>query len=309
MNMERKSKKIIVLIGILFVPLALYLFIQRIRCSIEITASQERLIDYNHKSVQLSYGDMTYLDIGEGVAILSIHGIFGGYDQAYETCKDICSDFRIIAPSRFGYLGSDILNTGTPADQGKAFKELLQKLNIETVYVLATSAGGTVGIRFALDYPELVKGLILYCSAMPYSEKPKSYIEFAGPPTFMVNDYFMFAISPFFEVIMGMEPQTIYSMMPIKNRQKGVYLDSVLINPDMARNFDDYKIEDIKIPTLVFQAKDDKLVNYKDTENVISRFTNHKIVLFETGGHLMRGHSDEIRNAVLSFINENNKSW
>lgn len=51
---------------------------------------------------------MAYVDKGEGEVILSVHGIFGGYAQAYDTCKD-------------------------------------------KVYLLATSAGGSVAIRFALD--------------------------------------------------------------------------------------------------------------------------------------------------------------
>ena len=64
------------------------------------------------ESVNLSYGKMSYVDTGEGEAILSVHGIFGGYDQAYDTCKDLSLDYRIIAPSRFGYLDSDIFGYG-----------------------------------------------------------------------------------------------------------------------------------------------------------------------------------------------------
>ena len=144
--------------------------------------------------------------------ILSVHGIFGGYDQAYDTCKDFCSDYRIIAPSRFGYLGSDVSGDGTPAKQAEAYVELLDKLGIDKVYLLATSAGGSIAIRFALDYPERTRGLILYCSAMPLVEKPKKFAEYAGPPAFLCNNYAMFLLSPMFEPIMGMEPSTIYSM-------------------------------------------------------------------------------------------------
>ena len=60
--------------------------------------------------------------------------------------------------------------------------ELLDRLGINEVYVLSTSAGGSVAIRFALDYPERTKGLILYCSAMPLTEKPAKYAEYVGPP-------------------------------------------------------------------------------------------------------------------------------
>ena len=153
--------------GVLLV-LVIYFIVQGIRCSMAVKESKSRLATYNARTIALSYGDMTYVDSGEGEVILSVHGIFGGYDQAYDTCKDFCSDYRIIAPSRFGYLGSDVSGDGTPAKQAEAYVELLDKLGINKVYLLATSAGGSIAIRFALDYPERTRGLILYCSAMPF---------------------------------------------------------------------------------------------------------------------------------------------
>ena len=158
--------------GVLLV-LVIYFIVQGIRCSMAVKESKSRLATYNARTIALSYGDMTYVDSGEGEVILSVHGIFGGYDQAYDTCKDFCSDYRIIAPSRFGYLGSDVSGDGTPAKQAEAYVELLDKLGIDKVYLLATSAGGSIAIRFALDYPERTRGLILYCSAMPLVENRK----------------------------------------------------------------------------------------------------------------------------------------
>ena len=51
-----------------------------------------------------------------------------------------------------------------------------------------------------------------------------------------------------FEPIMGMEPSTIYSMLPVNDRKDGVILDASVTNPDMARDFGDYPIEDFQVP-------------------------------------------------------------
>ena len=264
--------------------------------------SRERLAAYGAETVQLSYGNMRYVDRGEGETILSVHGIFGGYDQAYDTCKDFYPDYRIIAPSRFGYLGSDILGDGTPADQAAAYVELLDQLGIDQVYLLAASAGGSVAIRFALDYPERTKGLILCSSAMPFTEKPEEYPEYAGPPAFLCKDFAMFLISPLFGPLMGMEPSTIYRMLPVRDRKDGVVLDASVTNLDMARNYDDYRIEDLQVPTLVLHARDDQLASYADTEKAVDRFPNCTFISFESGGHLMEGHREEVREAVIQFI-------
>ena len=132
--------------GILLV-LAIYLIVQGIWCNIAVKSSEENLAAYGAKTTHLSYGDMSYVDKGKGEVILSVHGIFGGYDQAYNTCENFNTDYRIIAPSRFGYLGSDVLGNGTPAEQATAYIELLDELGIEKVYLLATSAGGSIAIR------------------------------------------------------------------------------------------------------------------------------------------------------------------
>ena len=305
--MERKvwyKRMWIYILAAVLLLLSVYLVVQGIRCNTAVKESRERLEAYGAETVQLSYGKISYVDAGEGETILSVHGIFGGYDQAYDTCKDFSSDYRIIAPSRFGYLGSDILGDGTPAEQAAAYVELLDKLEIDKVYLVGTSAGGSAAIRFALDYPERTKGLILYSSAMPFTEKPEKYSEYAGPPAFLCNDFAMFLISPLFDPIMGMEPSTIYSMLPVDERKDGVVLDASVTNPDMARNYDDYHVEDLQVPTLVFHAKDDKLASYADAEKAVKRFPDCTFISFESGGHLMKGHEEEIKEAVLKFTGE-----
>lgn len=297
-----------ILLGLLIV-LLLYIIIQSIRCHIALKNSKKRLESYNAKTITLSYGKMTYVDDGEGEVVLSVHGITGGYDQAYDQAsvfKNLDTGFRIVAPSRFGYLGSDILGDGTPKEQAKAFIELLDNLNIDKVYVLASSAGGAPAIRFALDYPERTKGLILYSSGMPATEKPEKVSSYSGPPEFVLNDYIMYMFSPLFGPLMGMDSDIINDMLPIKDRKEGIILDSKITNGDTLRNFDDYHVEDLKNPTIIFQAKDDKLVKYDKAKEGAKRFPNATIITFEDGGHLLKGHNEEIKEAINNFIKEKN---
>lgn len=290
--------------GGIFLVLAIYLVIQGIRCSIAVREGRERLAAYGAKTTELSFGNMTYVDKGQGEVILSMHGLFGGYDQGFDTCREFSNEYRIIAPSRFGYLGSDISGDGTPSEQAAAYVELLDQLGIDQVYPLATSAGGTAAIRFALDYPERTKGLILYCSSMPLPEKSEDTPQYIGPPEFLCSNYMMFLFSPFFQPIMGMAPSTIYSMMPINERRAGAVNDSAVSNTDMLKNFEDYPVEDLLVPTLIFHAKDDKMAKYSDTEKAVPRFPNCTFISFETGGHLMAGNGEEINRALKAFMKE-----
>lgn len=289
----------------LLAVIVLYLLIQGIRCIIGSRKAQEKLRSYQVSTATLSYGAMTYVDVGEGEVILSVHGLFGGYDQAYDNVISRISKNRVLAPSRFGYLVSDVRGEGTPKEQAAAFEELLDHLNMDRVFVLATSAGGTPAIRFALDYPERVKGLILYCSAMPVSEKPDTFLEYQAPPESLMSDFAMYLISPLMPPLMGMPASTVEMIQPVAERKVGVVLDGKFTNPDMERNFADYPIEELKVPVLILHSEDDALASFEKVEKAKHRFPDLTLVTFPDGGHMMRGHSAEIDRALDDFLNAN----
>lgn len=266
--------------------------------------ARERFASYQEKAntIETTYGNISYIDAGEGEVILSVHGICGGYDQAYDTLADREEDYRILAPSRFGYPGSDMPENPTIEKQVEAFVELLDSLQIDKTYVLATSAGGTTAIKFALMHPERTKGLILYCSGYPALEKPEKEITLAGPPAFLCNDFSMWLISPLFKPIMGMEQSTLKMIMPFADKKEGIVFDGKVTNPDMVNNYQDYDMSKLEVPVLSIHAKDDKLANFDGVEPWIKRIPDCTFVPLEGGGHLMEGNEEVIADALDTFI-------
>ena len=285
----------------------LYLGVQAVLCAQAVSRARVRLEAYQAEQRELPSGTMTFVDKGEGDPILVIHGICGGYDQGYDAAAGCLSGNRIIAPSRFGYLGSAVPEDPSPRTQAKAFAELLDALGIDQAHVLATSAGGTSAIRFALDYPERVKGLILLSSAHPFAEKPKEVLAYQGPPAAICNNYVMWLVSPMFQATMGFAPSMVHGMLPLDERKDGTRIDATLSNPDMARHFEEYHIESLTMRTLILHAKDDKLASYANMEQVVSRYPSHTLVSFETGGHLISGHEQEVQDAIVAFLHETGK--
>ena len=286
------------------IGLGLFFLIADGMCSRDVKKSLKRLEKYGHKEISLSSGNLTYVDRGKGDVILSIHGIIGGYDQGIDTAGHLSSEYRVISPSRFGFLGSEIPEDSSPKEQAKVFAELLDSLEVEQVYLLATCVGGAVAIRFALDYPERTKGLILYSTVSPFMEKPKRWPRYAGLPAFVCNNYGMYLTSLYFKPLMSMDREAIYSMLPVSDRREGLLNDATVTSSDMARNFDDYPIEDLQIPVRVFQAKDDKVAKYKQIAESVKRFSNCKFVVFEKGGHLLSGCGPEIDAAEKDFFKQ-----
>ncbi|PWB51030.1 MAG: hypothetical protein C3F06_11210 [Candidatus Methanoperedenaceae archaeon] len=127
----------------------------------DISAAQERVMS-GSKVIETKCGPIEYAAIGEGPPVLVVHGAGGGYDQGLWVSRDSLGEgFRIIAPSRFGYLRTPLPQDASPAAQADAHACLLDALNISKVAVMGISAGASSSMQFALRYPERTTSLVL----------------------------------------------------------------------------------------------------------------------------------------------------
>lgn len=289
---------------IILVALIIIIMITGVRFIQVEKKAKERFSWYEAKAetVETSYGTITYIDEGEGEPILSCHGICGGYDQAYDTLSDRVDTYRVIAPSRFGYPGSDVPENPSVENQVEAFVELLDVLDIEQTYVLATSAGGATAIKFAMLHPERTKGLILYCSGYPTLEEPEKEATYVGPPKALCNDFLMWLFSPLFGPVMGMDQSTIEMIMPFKDKREGIVIDAKVSNTVMYNHREEYDMSTLTVPVLCFHAKDDKLANYEGAIAWKAYIPDCTFISFETGGHLMAGNGEVIDEELAKFV-------
>lgn len=93
----------------LIIPLSVVLivaFITGILSYVSSNTARHNLANYPIKTANLSSGQITYADSGsEKPVVLVAHGINGGYDQGYDALKTQAGNYRVLAPSRFGYPG------------------------------------------------------------------------------------------------------------------------------------------------------------------------------------------------------------
>jgi pimeloyl-ACP methyl ester carboxylesterase len=82
---------------------------------------------------------------GDGPVVLSVHGGLGGADQGRLNADWLAGQgYRILSPSRPGYLGTPLDSGATVEDQAGLLAALLDTLNIGQVALMAHSAGGPV---------------------------------------------------------------------------------------------------------------------------------------------------------------------
>jgi 2-hydroxy-6-oxonona-2,4-dienedioate hydrolase len=265
-------------------------------------------------------GPIEYAEKGSGIPLLSIHGAGGGFDQGLANAAELVGDgFRIIAPSRFGYLGTPIPADKSPAAQADAHVALLNELKVDKVVVVGISAGTRSAIELALRHPERVAALILivpatYAPASPVAidHSRASHIAF-----WLVNAGADFAwwttekIAPSVLIrFIGVPPeivaaapkgdqdrvmQIVRSVQPLSRRFPGINIDS---NPMLNR----LPLEKMGTPALIISARDDLFNTLPAAEFTAATIPNAKLVVYETGGHLLVGHDREVRAVVGDFL-------
>jgi pimeloyl-ACP methyl ester carboxylesterase len=134
----------------------------------DLDAARRRLAAREHHSIQTPYGSVQYVERGQGPPVLFSHPLVGGFDVGLGCAETWIGDgFRVIAPSRFGYLGSSLPQGAMPAEQADAYALLLDALGIERASMVGFSAGGPSVIQFALRHPDRTAGLVPIGSALP----------------------------------------------------------------------------------------------------------------------------------------------
>jgi pimeloyl-ACP methyl ester carboxylesterase len=316
-NNTQLSNLLRVLLPIIIVAAFIVIYLPYRR---DIRNAYAHLDSIERQVVQTECGPVEVAIQGEGEPVLVIHGIAGGSDQGLELAKAYLGDgYKIIAPSRFGYLGTPMPADATPASQADTFVCLLDALNLEQIVVVADSAGGTSAIQMALHHPERLRALILVSSAAPtvgeyITLPPKPIIQFVFGSDFLmwvITTHFQSMMQPAVGIPEGYQLSeaeqvivsgTIRSILPIKPRTDGFVFDMFTSNVDMDRHPDEYPMEEIRVPVLVIHAVDDSLAKYENARALAARIPNAELLSIPSGGHLLLGMGQTVRSGTARFL-------
>jgi pimeloyl-ACP methyl ester carboxylesterase len=244
--------------------------------------------------------------------VLVVHGIFHNCVGGLLEVRGLLTDRRVIAPSRFGYLGSSMPPNATPAAQADAFAALLDLLGIDQIDVIGCSAGTTSALQLALRHPRRVKHLAIAVGNLPGS--PTAVVQ--PPSAKFQRQFVMWALRTFApstmtrmvaavpkEFVMTSEDaryvnEFIDSLFPVGT--DGFIFDAFVSNADV----NSYNLEAISVPTLIVHTRDDQLASHEASRRAAERIPGARFVSLESGGHLMLGQLKKGRDALARFFAE-----
>jgi 2-hydroxy-6-oxonona-2,4-dienedioate hydrolase len=271
------------------------------------------------KIIETACGPIQYAEFGEGAPMLIVHGAGGGYDQGEYFAKLIGGNYRWIAPSRFGFLGTPVPDGANSSLQADAYACLLDALGIDQVGVVGVSMGGPSSLLFALHYPQRTRSLVMI-SAASHAIPPRPAVLAALFSVFLDDFVFwsMVHLSPEgllaalgvpLEVQKQLSPKEVAqlnafleSIMPMGARRNGQLLEQHM------SEYDAEQIHNIQAPTFVLHARDDTLVFFEQGEFTARNIPGAQLIPMEKGGHLalMLDINAGAKEKLLEFLEQHN---
>jgi pimeloyl-ACP methyl ester carboxylesterase len=271
-------------------------------------AARARLAAVERHVVSTEWGAVEYAEQGHGDPALVVHGIFHNCVGGLLSVRDLVTDRRVIAPSRFGYLGSSMPVAATPEHQADALAALLAALAIDQVDVIGESAGATSALQLALRHPERVKHLALLVGNVPGS--PTAVVQPSAAKLFnrQLPLWVLRTVAPMMLVrlVAGLPQEFVMSsgdarfvtefidsLFPVS--PEGVDFDAFVSNAAV----NDCNLDGISVPT-----KDDQLASHDASQHAAQRIPGARFVSLESGGHLMIGQTKIVRDELARFFAE-----
>lgn len=269
--------------------------------------------------VRTPVGEIEYAEAGAGEPLLVLHGAGGGYDQGLLIPRDLGLDYRLIAPSRFGYLRTPVPPDPSPASQADAYAALLDHLGIDRCPVVGVSAGGPGAVELALRHPHRVSALILL---VPRTYDPSQSIHVDESLRAQVvlrlveaSADFLFWLAmrmarPWVVRFLGVLPeveaaaadaerarvtQVMRTVQPLSRRIRGIQVDSsIVLSP--------WPLEEIRIPVLIVSAEDDLYGTLPGARYTAERIPGAELKILPSGGHLMVGQNALLQAWITDFL-------
>ena len=289
----------------------------------DISAAYKRL-ENGSQLINTKCGDIEYATLGEGAPVLVLHGTSGGWDQGINSARDLVSHgFKIIAPSRFGYLRTPLPNDPLPPAEADTWVCLLDALKIQRVPVISYSAGAAPAVQLALRHPDRISAEVFI---VPGSGGlcPDCIEKGTNPPRFLLDALYRFNFPMW--AITKLAPKFTYSILAVPSslvptlspegkarldeETKGLFPVSLrrlgLLNEGNTQGTQiQYPLDKVTVPTLFVSSADDLYKTLSVAKHAVSIIPNAKLLEFPTGGHLLLDRQDEIWPTVSDFLQEN----
>lgn len=254
---------------------------------------------------------LSYVDQGEGIPLVLIHGIpTWGYLWS-DLLTPLSKKFRVLIPDLMGFGFSDKSDRfdRSIARQCEYLVQWLNQIGVKKAFIVAHDIGGGVALRMATLYPELVQGLsVLNC--VSYDSWPIEMMIQTGHPlvykkvsakTLMMT--MKFALKSGFEKrISGESIESLLVPYQTEVGKLSLIRNAAALNTNLTTEIT-ASLSSIKAPTLILWGVQDKFQLFKYAVRLSQDIPNSKLVPIEKARHfVMLDQPEMVINELRRFF-------
>ena len=284
---------------------------------------------YESRFVNINGANLHYVEFGEGDPVLFLHGIPLSAYSWRKIIPVVSQSSRAIALDFMGFGKSDKPDINYSFSEQLAYLEaFIESLELNNLTLVMTDIGGIIGLRYAMDHPQKIKGLV-------FMETPLAPAEnFHQTGGMMQRMMFWMAGKPKFGYNMIVKKNMFLKMMPMLMKhkltaeEKAVYhapftteaSRKALYTPprsfpkkgknpeanDMADFINSYseKLQQSELPKLLLYARPGMLVNKKVLKWSEEHLPNLTTTYVGKGKHLMEEDQPQaIGEGIINWLN------
>ena len=253
-------------------------------------------------------GTLEYAIAGNGPPLMMIHGTGGGFDQGLLFAAELRQNgFKVIAPSRFGYLGSAFTDDASPAHQADTLVSLLDHLGIERLPVAGGSAGALSAAEIALRHPDRCSHIVLIVPAANLTNRdPVAFtaLQRLAVGAVLGSDIWFWSLSrlapeQMIRTLLATDPAVLSEASEPERARAHVILDQIF---PISRKVDGLRTdgfwagtpsptayERIEVPTLILSCEDDLFGTAETARLLADRIPDARLTIYPDGGHIWLG--------------------
>lgn len=255
------------------------------------------------------------IDIGEGPAVLLVHGLAGSWQNWLENIPQLAASHRVVAMDLPGF-GYSEMPPGELSISGYArcLDELCERLDIQSAAVVGNSMGGFVGADMAIAHPQRVSRLVLVAAAVMWNERRRArplvtLAEVTGAYTAVVaNQLRQGTLRPRVRAAMLAQIVRYPRRIPPPLARELLHHAGTpeAFTAGISALFT-YKLRDrlpeIACPTLVVWGTHDALVPVKHARAIADAIPNSRVEIFPDTGHVpMLERPERFNRLVEEFL-------
>ena len=243
----------------------------------------------------------------EPETLVLIHGYISNARFWFPQVPKFCKEFKVITIDNRGYGRTTVPKEGfTIKMMANDLRVLLDKLKVDKAYFLGHCMGGCVVQQFALDYPEKVKGLVLFATFSQPLDPPLDWNSLKQMFTTMdlsdiAKQSAPMAFSPKVnkDLLEWVKTEMKNTAQPYAGKMLKVMLDfsKSLFTINLTN-----RLKNIKAQTLVIVGRDDTTTSPKFSEIIHRNLPKSEMVLMSGLHYCSLEYPDEFNKIVLEFL-------